>query len=440
MEMLARSGSEAARRRAADFLEIGIQRLMTFEGKEGGFGWHGGQPPSVTLTARALLMFSRIAKVHPLDAGVIERTRTHLLAKQRPDGSFREGGDDPVAVTAYVAWALAESGARSERAEGFVKARAKDDYSTAMAAMALAPEDPDLESMLDRLAREGWKAPARTLFWATGSGAEAEMTALAAMALSRLERHEESARAAVARLLESRLPGGTWGSTGPTLLALGALAAAWKVPEAGPASVRVRVNRQWRSVSLDRDVTAQIDLTELANRGENKIEIRGTGTGGMACQVVRRYALPWALVPKEPGPLALEVQYDRTIVPQDEIVQAKVRLKYRGADPTFMVVASLTVPPGFTMGEEPFRELVRRGVADRYEAGADRVTLYFGEVRPAQEISFSYPMVAAQPLQGMAPTSRAYLYYSPELRSESAPVALKVTARGPAGPVIRTER
>ena len=76
-----------------------------------------------------------------------------------------------------------------------------------------------------------------------------------------------------------------------------------------------------------RDSTTVIDLTDLMRRGENEVEIRGEGGSEMACQVVRRYALPWALVPKEPGPLAFEIGYDRTKLAQEEVTQARARLR-----------------------------------------------------------------------------------------------------------------
>ena len=123
--------------------------------KGGGFEWFGKTPAHNVLTAYGLMEFSDMAKVHEVDPEVIERTRNWLYSKQGGDGSWTpdQGGIAEGAVnafrgaklrtTAYIAWALAESGQadnKLNRALDFILENAdseKDNYTLGLCANAL---------------------------------------------------------------------------------------------------------------------------------------------------------------------------------------------------------------------------------------------------------------------------------------------------------------
>ena len=80
------------RMKADQYINVGYQRLVTFECKSGGFSWFGDEPAHQILTAYGLLEFSDMARVHDVDPAVIARTQRWLAGKQLADGSWNETG------------------------------------------------------------------------------------------------------------------------------------------------------------------------------------------------------------------------------------------------------------------------------------------------------------------------------------------------------------
>src|SRR5258706_10011151 len=93
--------------------------------------------------------FVDMAKVHEVDPAVISRTQNWLAAQQKQDGTWEEKNQGiaegiinrqtgALRSTAYVAWALAESGYQGPQVAsgvGYIKehhAEAKDPYTLAV--------------------------------------------------------------------------------------------------------------------------------------------------------------------------------------------------------------------------------------------------------------------------------------------------------------------
>ena len=68
--------------KAEQYLNVGYQRLLTFERPGGGFDWWGSGAPLIWLSAYGLQEFNDMAKVYPIDRGVIDRTQTWLMKQQ----------------------------------------------------------------------------------------------------------------------------------------------------------------------------------------------------------------------------------------------------------------------------------------------------------------------------------------------------------------------
>ncbi|HZJ71429.1 MAG TPA: alpha-2-macroglobulin family protein, partial [Planctomycetota bacterium] len=132
------AGADGARRRAREMIGRGYQRLISYEVKGGGFSWFGESPANQVLTAYGLMEFVDMGEVYPVDHAMVTRTRNWLLGKQRADGSWKPDESwlhdwsevqGRVSTTAFVTWALAESGyrgARLDRALGFLRAHQAD--------------------------------------------------------------------------------------------------------------------------------------------------------------------------------------------------------------------------------------------------------------------------------------------------------------------------
>src|SRR5260370_15895425 len=88
----ARVASPELLMKSEQYLNVGYQKLLTFERPGGGFDWWGNGEPLVWLSAYGLNEFSDMAKVYPIDKGVIDRTQAWLLKQQEADGTWSKIG------------------------------------------------------------------------------------------------------------------------------------------------------------------------------------------------------------------------------------------------------------------------------------------------------------------------------------------------------------
>src|SRR5215475_1805611 len=124
----ARVASPELLMKAEQYLNVGYQKLLTFERPGGGFDWWGSGDPLVWLSAYGLQEFNDMAKVYPIYRGVIDRTQKWLMSQQAADGTWdkvgathgvtlEQMGNPKLLLTSYVTWSLLESGYRSEQVE-----------------------------------------------------------------------------------------------------------------------------------------------------------------------------------------------------------------------------------------------------------------------------------------------------------------------------------
>ncbi len=172
--------------KAEQYINVGYQRLVSYECKGGGFEWFGNDPGNQVLTAYGLLEFADMTKVYEVDPKLIERTQKWLVGKQGADGSWTpdKGGiaegainrqTDEFRTSAYILWALGESGAESGAVTKGLnyltgsRSKVDDPYALALAANAyLSTKDGQKEGLevCDRLVEMRQKDD-RGSFWAT---------------------------------------------------------------------------------------------------------------------------------------------------------------------------------------------------------------------------------------------------------------------------------
>ena len=448
--------------KAENYIALGYQRLLTFEVQGGGFSLYGRAPASVMLSAKGLLEFSDMAKVYPVDPALIQRTRNWMLAQQKSDGTWTTGAsswdappgsaNDPLPLTAYVTWAILESGfkddARIGRAIAYIKensARANDGYTLAMVANALVAYDPNDPMTRDALARlnalqvaegDGVYYPTKigSFTGAYGVYGNIETTGLAAYAFVRAKQYPEAAQRALTYLVQKKDPRGTWGSTQATILALRALIQS--VIEAGEvagdAIVRVSANGAESNpivITKENAGVVQIVSFDDINPGTNRIAFKVDGKGALAYQVSSNYYLPWSAVPVTPEAdklVDIQVRYDRTtLAVNDEVgVTATVRLTKAGT--ARMTIVDLGIPPGFTVQSEDLDAAVRAKTIARYELTGRQIIVYLEEFSSQKPITFNYRLKAKFPLRAQAPSSATYDYYNPSVTSAQAPTTLTV--------------
>ena len=450
--------------KAEQYINVGYQRLVTFECKNGGFSWFGNEPAHQILTAYGLLEFSDMAKVHDVDPAVIARTQNWLASRQKPDGTWEETGSGiaegiinrqsgVLRSTAYVAWALAESGFTGPqvmKGVGYVKehgAEAKDPYTLAVILNLLTKVEREADTTakfaaaLIALAKTDdraawWQSDTQTFTGAKAEGADQETTGLAAYGLVKWGRNAGFTNKVLTYLVQGRNSYGTWATTQSTVWSMKSLLyASRNGAGASKGTVTILANGQkagsFQLTAENSDVMRQVNLAEFLHDGQaNSVTLSYDGEGSLLYQIAGRYYEPWAdAAPPKAGfePLALKVEYDKTTLAQDDTATVTVTIHNQTTSIAEMPLIDVGVPPGFTVNPEKLEDAVAKQTISKYTVAARQVILYMEKLGPGETVVLTYQIRAKYPIKARTPLSRVYPYYNPERVTVSAPQDIVVT-------------
>jgi hypothetical protein len=453
--------------RAEGYIANGYQRLLTFEVAGGGFSWFGNPPANQILTSYGLMEFSDMSKVHDVDAKVIQRTQQWLAGRQQADGSWKpdtsfinEGAtnrfnSDVARITAYIAWALANTGYQGpavEKAREFVERQMggkMDSYTLAVVANFAVEYGKDrqftaraMQLLLDARTEkdeQAWWTAEETGVYGRGASAGVETTGLAAQALIKWGGASATASKALGYLASKKDAAGTWGTTQATIMALRAILLS---TEKGASDVRgtVEVSLNGKRVETltltadNNDLLHQFALQGVDSKGGNAVELRFTGKGGLAYQVVGRHFVPWE-EKQASEPLAISVNYDRTRLAQDDIATATATVKNNLNKAANMVMVDLGIPPGFDLLSEDLQAFQEKtagkkgGRLEKFSLTATQAILYFDSIGAGDTLTVRFRLRAKYPVRARTFQSRVYEYYDPEVNSVARPVQLEVRKR-----------
>jgi A-macroglobulin complement component/alpha-2-macroglobulin family protein/carboxypeptidase family protein/MG2 domain-containing protein/A-macroglobulin receptor len=463
--------------KAEGYIANGYQRLLTFEVPGGGFSWFGQAPANKILTAYGLMEFSDMSKVYEVDPRLIARTQQWLASQQQADGSWKpdtsfinEGAtnrynSDVLRITAYIAWALENTGYQGqtvEQAQKYVDSHISakvDAYTLAVVAnFAVDFEAGDhgkdrdftrqaMQLLLDARTEkdeQAWWSSDETGVYATGASASVETTGLAVQALLKWGQASGTARKAMNYIASKKDAAGTWGTTQATIMALRALLLA---TEKGAADVRGTVEillngkpvEQLRLNPENNDLLHQfvfkgVEPKGMGLGGANTIEIRFEGKGGLAYQVVGTYFLPWDEKPAN-EPLSINVTYDRTHLAQDDIARATATITSNLPKAANMVMVDLGIPPGFDLLSEDLQNYVEKTASrksarlEKFSLTATQAILYLNSIAAGETVTLHFRLRAKYPIHARTFRSRVYEYYDPDVTSVARPVQLEVRQR-----------
>ena len=468
--------------KAEEYINLGYQRLTTFEVAGGGFSLFGNPPADRMLTAYGLQEFTDMSRVHNIDQDIIDRAAEWLLAQQSSDGSWENDQglvhesawsnlqNERLPVTAYVVWSLIEAGylddARTQAGLDYVREHfsgSDDPYVIALVANALVAADRDggeiksfTNQVLDALAAMAqsdgdaiyWASSVATFMGSEGQTGSIETTALAAYALLRSDSHPDLANGAITYLVRQKDSFGTWYSTQATVLSLKVLIETVRTgAENMEAQVIVELNDgQRRTVSVNPenfDVVQLVSFDDINPGRPNEVSIQVEGKGELMYQISGSYYLPWddVIANREsfdPELVTIDVEYDRTELKVDDTVQVDVNVRLNKEGRAEWVLIDLGIPPGFLVKTEDLNVLVARfddvpedyefPTIERYELTGRQILLYIGGLSHEHALSFSYRLQAKFPLIAQTPASSAYDYYNPDVNGEQTPVEIIVTA------------
>ncbi len=455
--------------KAESYIATGYQRLLTFEVPGGGFSWFGNAPANKILTAYGLMEFSDMGKVYDVDPKVVNRTREWLISSQQPDGSWKpdtsfinEGAtnrfnSDLVRITAYIAWALENTGYHgdaTERAHQYVADHFRadlDSYTLAVVAnfsVEYADKQHEdafaqraVEALLHARIEKGdqayWTAE-ETSVYARGDSASVETTALATQALLKWRQSRDVAQKSLAYITSKKDSSGTWGTTQATIMALRAMLMASQNTAPVSGTVQVKVNdKVVETLALtagNNDLFHQVVIKYADLMQTNRIELQFQGSGSLAYQVAGSYFVPWDEATKG-EPLSINVAYDRTKLAQNDIVKATATIKNNLAQTANMVMVDLGIPPGFDLLTEDLDDFktysagLRTGRLEKFSTTPTQAILYFNALAARSTIDVHFRLRAKFPIRAHTFESKIYEYYDPSVSAVSRPKHLEITAR-----------
>jgi uncharacterized protein YfaS (alpha-2-macroglobulin family) len=447
--------------KAEQYINVGYQRLLSYEVSGGGFDWFGNAPANRILTAYGLMEFYDMAEVFETDPNIVTRTQQWLISQQNKDGSWSPDESylhqsswnriqkNRTLPTAYVLWALAETeytGDELKKAAKYVEdhiGKEEDSYILAICANAFVAYDPESEvterifnKLMDKKVEENdmvyWESSIPTFTYAKGKGADIEATALATYALIKYDRYMTTINKAISYIVKAKYPGGTWGSTQATVLSLKCLIASLKgATENVDAVVKLFVNgKSKETITLDKEnaeLMHLIDLSKETKEGNNDITISLEGKGSPMYEIASRFYIPWKLVKPEQKKdiLSIDVSYDKTTLSQDDIVKCKVRVTNNINASADMVIVDLGIPPGFSVETSDLQALVGKEI-EKYNLTARQIILYIERIDSGKPLEFTYRIKAKFPLKAKTPTSKVYKYYEPEVETIAEPIDIEV--------------
>jgi uncharacterized protein YfaS (alpha-2-macroglobulin family) len=439
--------------KARRYIAEGYQRILSFEASGGGFSLFGGSDsPTTALTAYGAMELADMARVASVDEQLLARTREWLYRNRSGTGGFlrsSKADKDDVALTAYVAWALATGDARDarlgavldvvERASG---KEAIEPYALVFRANALlaggraAAAAPLLDRLTTLALRDEsgvhWSSSEVGVLYSYGASMDVEVTALATHALAVAGRDTELRAGALAWLVTRRNGYGTWSTTQATIASLRAL-----LDEARPAPAEaqdVAVTLDGKAVQTvhfepkARDVHQLVSLRRFATAGKHVVMgLTASGTADLGFQLVAVHYLDWQKNAGQAPALSIDVGYAPNAVPTGTPTTCHVHVAWRGAEPARMPLVEVTVPPAFEAETSGLDALVGSPASPvkRYTVERGKVSLYLADLPAEKPLDLDLPLRALHPARVTTLPSTVYLYYEPEVRAETAKAVLR---------------
>jgi hypothetical protein len=460
-------------RRARELLARGYEKLTSFEcldtskNARHGYEWFGGTAPAhEALTAYGLMQFRDMARVYEVDPAMVKRTQEYLLARRDGKGGFERNpraldtfGAAPADITnAYIVWALTEGGKDDDigkELEALTKQAeaSRDPYFLSLVANSLINRGMTaggvtlLRKVAEAQKEDGHLDAERTSI--TNSGGrdlQIETTALGVLGWLKGNPGEfqKSLQKAVKWIGQQRGGYGGFGSTQSTILALKALIAYTKAnkktAEAGVLELFVNdkpVSRlAFPAGAADGLTLALPNAEEVLKPGKNVVRVEITGKN------VFPYTLAWSYQTLQPAsaekiPVKLETKLAKTEVKEGDSVRLTVKVENATGKGQGMAVAIVGLPGGVSLPEDlkQLKEYARvpedgsRPLISAFEVRGRELVLYWRDLAPDQKIEVPIDLVCRVPGEYSGPASRAYLYYTADLKHWVEPLKVSIAAK-----------
>jgi hypothetical protein len=460
-------------RRARDLLARGYAKLTSFECLDSaknarrGYEWFGGAAPAhEALTAYGLMQFRDMARVCEVDPAMVKRTQEYLLSRRDGKGGFERnpraldtfGAAPPNITNAYIVWALTEGGkdddigkelaALTKQAE-----TSKDPYFLSLVANSLINRGKTasgaalLKKVAEAQKEDGHlDAEQTSITHSSGRDLQIETTALAVLGWLKGNPGEfaRPLQKAIKWIGQQRGGYGGFGSTQSTILALKALIAYAKAnkktAEAGALQLFVGDKPAGRldfpAGAADTLTLALPNAEEVLKPGKNAVRVEITGKNAFP------HTLTWSYHTLQPAsadkcPVKLETKLAKTEAKEGESVRLTVKVENASGKGQGMAVAIVGLPGGMNLPEDlkQLKEYARvpedgsRPLLGAFEVRGRELVLYWRDLAPEQKIEVPIDLVCRVPGEYSGPASRAYLYYTADLKHWVEPLKVSIAAK-----------
>jgi hypothetical protein len=459
-------------RRARELLARGYDKLTSFEctnpknGREG-YEWFGGTAPAhEALTAYGLMEFRDMARVHPVDPAMVERTRNYLLSRKDGNGGFQRNpraldtfGAAPEDITnAYIVWAITEGGRDENVARELAKLveqaqTSKDPYFLSLVANSLINRARTEEAvvLLKKVAAEQkadghLDAEKTSITHSGGRDLQIETTALAVLGWLKANpgTFQQPVQKAIRWIGQQRGGYGGFGSTQSTILALKALIAYTRANKttAEPGTLELFVNDKpvsrlaFAAGASDALTLTVPDAEKRLQPGKNKVRVEVAGKN------VFPYTLTCSYQTLQPAsaadcPVRLATKLAKTEGTEGESVRLTVQVANASGQGQGMAVAIIGLPGGLALPEDlkQLKDYKRipddgsRPLISAFEVRGRELVLYWRDLAPEQKIEVPLDLVCRVPGTYSGPASRAYLYYNADRKHWVEPLKMTITPR-----------
>jgi A-macroglobulin complement component/alpha-2-macroglobulin family protein/MG2 domain-containing protein len=435
--------------RAHALLKKGYKRLTSYECKKKGYEWFGGDPGHEALTAMGLMQFRDMSQVCAVDTTMMQRTRKWLLAKRDDKGGFKRnpraldsfGRASAEITNAYILMAITENGKATgleQQLDATAKAAAasSDAYLVALAANCMLNVKRDAKKLLQKLAAaqktDGSVTGAKqSIVGSTGVNLGVETSALAALAWMKGKNFAGNATAAVNWINKQRGAGGNYYATQATVLALKAqVHYARKMSQPDEAGrVRLYAGRKLiAEKAFGRDHRGPIELPGIESHllsGTNKLRVKLSTKKSMPYTFALKYTSPQPPSSSKCA-LRLETRLAKPKVKAGDSVGLQIKVRNVSGSPTAMATAIIGLPGGLIVRTAELKELVKQKQVAFYETRGREIILYWRGLAAGAEKRIKLNPVAEIPGRFSGPASRAYLYYSDDVKCWTAPTRIQI--------------
>ncbi len=431
--------------KAETYINLGYQRLISYEVKGGGFSWFGNTPANKILTAYGLREFYDMKDVYTIDKNLIERTLNWLISEQNADGSFSPDEDyinEEVTVgleqpgilpTAYISWTFSEigyNGRAARKAKQYLLKHldeAKDPYEYALLLNAFVGEKT-FERIFKKLMilskREKdviyWESNVPTMTYGRGISRNIEITGLVVNALLRGRKHNDIAKLALNYIYKNRDQYGTWHTTQATIIALKDIILAEKITAPVEGKIEIVYNNRIKTMKIKPN-DAQMQFVKIPSQVK-EFHVNFTGKGSPVYEVVRTWYEEAQIKNKEEL-LNINVSFDRESLPINDLLGVSATIKTIEGYTAKMVIVDLGIPPGFSPLSFEWEQMKKDKSIEDYSFTGRQIIVYFDELKNIKTLK--YHLRAMYPLKITGVNSRVYEYYSPENENFSKPIPVE---------------